>query len=88
MFAWLCTLKQSCSKFYEEQKLFNDLELQLRTTCSIVTHKSDVGGVLDLVILAKCWSRSSFLLLIFGALSFENQAELVQAILSKVVVLT
>ena len=52
MFAWLCTLKQSCSKFYEEQKLFNDLELEMCTTCSKVAHKFDLGVVLDLVILA------------------------------------
>ena len=88
MFVWLYTLKQSCSKIYEEQKLFNDLELEICTTCSKVAQKSDLGAVLDLVILAKCWSHSSFLLLLFGALSFENQAESVQALLTKVVVLT
>jgi len=65
MFAWLCTLKKSCSKLYEEQKLFNDLEIEMCTTCSKVSHKSNLGGVLDLVILAKCWSCSSFLLLLF-----------------------
>ena len=48
-----------------------------------MAHKSDLGAVLDLVILAKCWSRSSFLLLLFGALSFENQAESVQALLNQ-----
>ena len=88
MFAWLGTFKQSCRKIYEEQKLFNDLELEMCTTCSKVAHKSDLGAVLDLVILAKCWSRSSFLLLLFGALSFENQDESVQALLTKIVVLT
>ena len=47
MFAWLGTFKQSCRKIYEEQKLFNDLELEMCTTCSKVAHKSDLGAVLD-----------------------------------------
>jgi hypothetical protein len=44
MFACLCTLKKSCSKFYKEQKLFNDLELEMCTTCSKVAHMVKLGA--------------------------------------------
>jgi hypothetical protein len=40
MFACLCTLKKSCSKFYKEQKLFNDLKLEMSKTCPYMAHKS------------------------------------------------
>jgi len=39
MFACLSNLKQSCSKFYKEQKLFCDQLMKMCTTCSKGSHK-------------------------------------------------
>ena len=43
MFACLSDLKQSCSKFYKEQKLFCDQPMKMCTTCSKGSHKPVLG---------------------------------------------
>ena len=43
MFACLSNLKQSCSKFYKEQKLFCDQPMKMCTTCSKGSHKPVLG---------------------------------------------
>jgi hypothetical protein len=44
----LFNLKQSCSKFYKEQNLFNDLEPKMSRTCPNKVHNSDFNAVLAL----------------------------------------
>jgi len=48
MFAYQNFLKQSCSKFYVEQKLFHGYLMKMIKTCSKSTHKADLGAVLTL----------------------------------------
>jgi hypothetical protein len=90
-FACLCTLKQSCSKFYREQKLFYDLGLAMSRTCSKLACQSVLGAVLGSADLAKCGSLTklnvSFNVGYFGDLQFANQAEPGQTHIRKVGVL-
>jgi hypothetical protein len=74
MFAWLCTLKQSCSKFYKEQKLFNDLEPEMCTTCSKMAHKLDFSAILVLRKYSKWLSVSMYLCL--GLCSLQTKLNL------------
>ena len=48
MFTYLCTLKKSCSKFHKEQKLFNDLELEMSRTFPKLVPKAVFNAVLAL----------------------------------------
>jgi len=56
LFACLCTLKQSYSKFHKEQKLFNDLELEMSRTCPKLFPKAVFKTVLALgnMLSLKC----------------------------------
>jgi hypothetical protein len=66
MFACLCTLKQSCSKFVKEEKLFNDHLMKMNKTPLKVAHKAEIGAVwalskfgCQIVVLVSCtivWS--------------------------------
>jgi hypothetical protein len=44
VYEWLYTLKQSCSKLYEEQKLFNDHLMKMTRIPSNRAHKSGLGA--------------------------------------------
>jgi hypothetical protein len=68
MFAYLCTLNKSCSKFYKEQTLFNDLELDQCLTWSKSAHKVKIGAVLGLRIFLSLRLHSSFGVPLFDAL--------------------
>ena len=48
MFACQNFLKQSCRKFYKEQKLFYGHLMKMITTCSKRAHKVELGAVLTL----------------------------------------
>jgi hypothetical protein len=56
----LCTLKQSFRKFYKEQKLVNDLELEMSKTCSKRAHKSYFNVVFELRKYSKSEVTYSF----------------------------
>ena len=88
MFACLSNLKQSCSKFYKEQKLFYDQLMKMCTTCSKRSHKSELGLDSTLRNFLSLDVDFQFLVPLFGALYLPNLTESAQVPIGKVVVLT
>jgi hypothetical protein len=68
MFACLCTLNKSCSKFYKKQSLFNDLELDQCLTWSKSAHKVKMGLFWDFRIFLSLRVHSSLGVPLFDVL--------------------
>ena len=80
MFACLSNLKQSCSKFYKEQKLFCDQPMKMCTTCSKGSHKPVLGLDSTLRIFLSMKLSFQFHELDFGLILLCIRGELVLGI--------
>jgi len=73
MFARQNFLKQSCSKFHKEQKLFDGHLMEMTTSCSKVAHKADLGLFPTLRIFSKSWIASVCSRVVWTASSLESR---------------
>ena len=85
MFACQNFLQQSCSKFYKEQKLFYGHLMKMITNSSKVAHKADLGLFSTLGKFSKSPGGLQFAWSILGTLYLSIQADLVFALVDKVV---
>ena len=65
-FACLSNLKQSCSKFYEEQTLFRSQVMKMSRTCSKMAHKLVLRSIWKLRKISKSKTSFQFHWLDFG----------------------